>query len=214
MPRKPAPKKPPKKKAAPVWRRLRLSDEFLLVLDEILQWDKEKTTKEKRDEKTQDYITIEWERNVNQLRAIFLSDEELIMLTNERLKELKEEDKQINYRTIQRYKSLINWEQRTTEEVKNNEHFTDKEIDLLDKFCRLMKKHLIKQKQLLFQWIVDDKLRQRYAWITERKFDEWNIRMKIESKNENTNENFTAHIDINHMSEDERKAYLQNLTRS
>lgn len=54
--------------------------------------------------------------------------------------------------------------------------------DYFESFCRLIKKHLIKQKQKLFQAMVSaPKDRQKYAWIIERKFDEWNIRNKQET---------------------------------
>ena len=52
-------------------------------------------------------------------------------------------------------------------------------------FCPLIKKALIRQKVSLFEKLKgDDKQRQRYAWIIERKFDDWNLKTKKEHTGE------------------------------
>ncbi len=52
---------------------------------------------------------------------------------------------------------------------------------LYPEFLRLVKKALIKEKQRLLESLEKDKGQwQRFAWILERKFDEWNIKVKQE----------------------------------
>ena len=91
--------------------------------------------------------------------AIIFTDEELVDLVNE---ELDEEDR-ISYRTFKRYKA------------------GEMEDDgILSLFVSLYKKALLAQKANLQQGLIDDVPGgwQRYAWILERKFDEWNLRAK------------------------------------
>ena len=64
---------------------------------------------------------------------------------------------------------LVNGRARETEEP----HYA--------KFLHLIKKALFKEKKRLLELLAkDDKQWQRYAWILERKFDDWNIKMKSE----------------------------------
>ena len=54
-------------------------------------------------------------------------------------------------------------------------------MQLFPKFLHLIKKALFKEKKRLLELLAkDDKQWQRYAWILERKFDDWNIKMKSE----------------------------------
>jgi hypothetical protein len=60
----------------------------------------------------------------------------------------------------------------------------------------LIKKALLIQKQNLFKKFEnDDRAWQRWAWIIERKFTEWNLKHISENKNENTH---TGEIKINY----------------
>ncbi len=93
--------------------------------------------------------------------AIILTDSELLLLTNEQL----EEDQKICQSTFEKWKA-----------GKNNEATHSQ-------FLRLYKKALIIQKKALFAKMEheDQKNWQKYAWIIERKFDEWNMRKKFET---------------------------------
>lgn len=97
--------------------------------------------------------------------AVYLTDDELRVLTND----LVEEEHQISDRTFESWKN---------EDIKD--------ILKID-FLRLYKKAMIVQKKKLFEKLEkeDDKW-QKYAWIIERKFDEWNLRSKQEVKSEST----------------------------
>lgn len=99
----------------------------------------------------------------NDINAVILTDEELVYEVNERVPE----EKQITTRTFENWKS----------KVKN-----DKQLDEQGKqFFRLIKKALIKQKKELFQkFREDEKAWQKWAWIIERKFEDWNIRYKTD----------------------------------
>lgn len=93
--------------------------------------------------------------------VLYCTDEDLFLLFNEKL---AEKDR-ITYRTFQRWKA--------GEHKEHNELFNE--------FCRVIKKALVKEKRnLLNQLKKDDKAWQRWAWIIERKFDEWNIKHKQE----------------------------------
>ena len=144
---------------------------------------KEEVTKTNDQGKT---VTVEQERilNINEYRAIFLTDEELLFLINEKLIEAKEEDKIFHERTFQRYKRKFVMRQAESEEEEKEDPIPSMDEEYFEQFCRLIKKHLINQKQKLFQSMFSPyKDWQKYAWIIERKFDEWNIKRKSESFN-------------------------------
>lgn len=93
--------------------------------------------------------------------VVILTDDELLMECNERL----EEKNKVAERTFQSWKA---WE------VKSDEY---------SEFLRLYKKALANQRRELFkklQW--EESQWQKYAWIIERKFDEWNLRKVSESR--------------------------------
>lgn len=95
------------------------------------------------------------------------TDEEIVFLVNEKL----EEDEQICQSTFEKWKAG---------KVEDEEAWRE--------FLRLYKKALISQKNTLFSKMQkDDPQWQKTAWIIERKFDEWNIRIKSENKNDNNN---------------------------
>ena len=102
-------------------------------------------------------------------QVIFLTDAEFVFLLNEMLPE----PDRINIRTFERWKVKF---------LGESVDGVDELDDVGTEFCRLYKIAMIRQKSALFtkltspmegQW-------QRYAWIIERKFDEWNIRHKSE----------------------------------
>ncbi len=114
---------------------------------------------------TPDVVDI-FEEVVN-ANILCCTDEELFLLLND---ELEEADR-VSYRTFQRWKA--------GEDKENDE--------LFNRFCRLIKKALIKEKRNLLDHLkTEEKQWQKWAWIIERKFDEWNIKQKIEGKQELT----------------------------
>ncbi len=91
--------------------------------------------------------------------ALICTDEELLFLLNEKL----DEKERISEDSFQRYKA---WK------LKDNE-------DLIKSFCGLYKRALLKEKVNLMRNLkTTDSAWQRYAWIIERKFDEWNLKAK------------------------------------
>lgn len=102
---------------------------------------------------------------------VALTDEDIVFLVNEEL----EEDERIHQSTFQKWKA-----------GKIEDEEAGKE------FLRLYKKALIKEKtNLMTSLKTEDWQWQKMAWIIERKFDEWNIRMKTEN-----NTNLSGSLDI------------------
>ena len=117
--------------------------------------------------------------------VLMCTDEELVMLTNE----LLEEKDQICENTFIWWKAG-----NITEEYK--ETYT--------KFLGLYKKALSKEKKsLMVRFQSDEGQWQKWAWIIERKFDEWNIRIKTDNKNENTNKNLNVNWSLKDKSDEE-----------
>jgi hypothetical protein len=92
---------------------------------------------------------------------LFATDEELV----EQINELLPEEQRFTYEAFSKWKRGLNTETNI----------------LFPQFVRLIKKALFKEKKRLLELLAkDDKQWQRYAWILERKFDDWNIKMKSE----------------------------------
>lgn len=107
---------------------------------------------------------------------MLLTDEELVFLINQDLKE----SEKVAIRTFKLWKSGDYAEKGETGK----------------EFLPLIKKALIVQKENLFKkFSNDDRAWQRWAWIIERKFSEWNLKNINENKNENTH---TGEIKINY----------------
>ena len=111
------------------------------------------------------------------INAIILTDDELVLLINEELdrQDISDEEKEkqkISDRTFQRWKA------------KNKED--SEELDEVGRqFCRIIKKALLKQKRHLFDKFRDEEGQwQKWAWIIERKFDDWNIKHKHDHSTE------------------------------
>lgn len=127
--------KPPAKKKKLPFRPTKLTDRFITAAKEVISED---------------------------LNAIIMTDEELLMLINAKLPE----EAQVADTTWKEWKA-------GTAPVKQIEH--------LEAFRLLVKNALTKQKAHLFTKMqYDDKAWQRWAWIIERKFDDWNIRQKVD----------------------------------
>jgi len=107
---------------------------------------------------------------------MLLTDEELVFLINEEL----EQKYKVSDRTFARWKA---------------KQFNEDD-DIGKTFVMLIKKALIIQKENLFKkFSNDDRAWQRWAWIIERKFSEWNLKNINENKNDNTH---TGEIKINY----------------
>lgn len=118
---------------------------------------------------------LNWLSELKQVLAVedilFLSDKDLQFLVN---KNLDEKDR-ITERTFENWKA-------------NKFHPSD---TIGKEFIESIQFALIKQKQFLSKKMIeDDKNWQRYAWIMERKFTEWNL--KHISENINRNEQQTT----------------------
>ena len=102
------------------------------------------------------------------INAIILTDEEMVLLVNDILPENNKFS----------YSAFKDWKAFATDVKKDT---TDYNAMMYDKIRSVIKKALTIQKQNLFTKMQNDKQAwQKYAWIIERKFDEWNIRNKIE----------------------------------
>lgn len=118
------------------------------------------------------------------INAIILTDEELFIQANLYL----EEKDRIWYMSFKNYKSSS----------------IKEESEAYEEFLSLYKTALLTQKRNLFiklQW--DEAQWQKYAWIIERKFSEWNLRIKTENKNENTNKNLNVNWSLKEKTDQE-----------
>lgn len=94
--------------------------------------------------------------------VLFTTDEELVMLVNDVLPE----ESRFTYDAFSKWK-------REKSQSDN---------PIFPQFLHLIKKALFKEKKRLLDCLQnDDKSWQRFAWILERKFDEWNIKIKSET---------------------------------
>ena len=141
---------------------------------------KDKINKGGRPSKIHAFIKVfEEQMNIEAIKeqVIYLTDAELVFIINEML---LDEDKISNH-TFKRWKAK---EMGTTVEG----------VEDLDevgrKFCTLYKKALIQMKAALFNKMLDKTQIswQKYAWILERKFMEWNIRQIGEQEDEQKNQ--------------------------
>jgi hypothetical protein len=161
-------------------RPIKLSDTRIKVAESLLEWDIVTV---------QSWVDQHWEpiyetKTMHQFRAIFLTDEEFVTLVNEKLKDLKEEDKIFSYDSFSIYKNKVLW---NAEEQTDNKPINNDEIELFKKFLSIIKKHLILQKSMLFENLSTTKKdRTRFAWIIERKFSDWNLKNISESKVDQT----------------------------
>lgn len=101
--------------------------------------------------------------------VICLTDEDLLMECNE----LLDDGDKVPERTFQSWKAQ-----------------KDSGNPLYSEFLRLYKKALSNQRRDLFRTFKNEPSQwQKYAWILERKFSDWNLRVLSENKNDNHNTN-------------------------
>jgi hypothetical protein len=97
------------------------------------------------------------------MNAIILTDEELITLVNDKLPE----EERFSWSAYKDWKAFALGTKTDT---------TAENIKLYQRLGSLIKKALIMQKQSLFKKLQTEPQWQRYAWILERKFSEWNLK--------------------------------------
>jgi hypothetical protein len=118
---------------------------------------------------TDNFIEVATGIIFDDINAIILTDEELVMLINEKLSEKA----RISDRTFQRWKD-------------KNKNESDDLDEIGKQFCRLIKKALVIQKRHLFDKFREEPNQwQKWAWIIERKFDDWNIKRKSDVTSDN-----------------------------
>jgi len=104
------------------------------------------------------------------INAIILTDEELTIEVNERL---KEEDR-FSYSAFKDWKAFAVG-------TKTEEDTSPENYELYKQIRSVIKKALLKQKKHLFDKFRDEEGQwQKWAWIIERKFDDWNIKYKYD----------------------------------
>lgn len=135
---------------------------------------------------TRDFLEAAEEVLNDDINAIIFTDAELRELINDKLVP----DAQV---------SETRWEEWKAGNMKN---------PIVEEFRGLYKKALSQQKSNLFQEMrKDDKAWTRFAWIIERKFDDWNLRKKIEETSDRTikiiKEDFTSNPESNDEQEEE-----------
>ena len=103
----------------------------------------------------------------DELHILVYTDKDLCFLLNQRLTD----EHQVSYRTFQRYKAAV---------MKGAE----KDIKAFDivyqRFYELMTEALLRMKKRLMQKIIEaEKGWQRFKWMLEMKFKEWNLHWQI-----------------------------------
>ncbi len=122
----------------------------------------------------------------NPFDVISMTDDELLFQCNSLLKE----NAKISNRTFERWKNK------------------EEESPIFQEFCRLYKQALTQQKRELFRRLQSEPAQwQRFAWIIERKFSDFNLRSITENKNINTNLEVT-----NELTPEQKKLIAQRYT--
>jgi len=116
-------------------------------------------------------------------KAVILTDDELFFLINDWL----EQEYKVTERTFQSWKSK-------SIKCGSEEEIEEEYWRLFVEFLRLIKKALVNQKNCLYKELKDKEnwQWQRIAWIIERKFTDWNLKVISENRNDNTNKNYEA----------------------
>ena len=108
------------------------------------------------------------------INAIILTDEELTIEVNERL----EEGDKFSYSAFKDWKAFAVG-------TKTEEDTSPENYELYKQIRSVIKKALLKQKRHLFDKFRDEEGQwQKWAWIIERKFDDWNIKHKHDHSTE------------------------------
>jgi hypothetical protein len=97
------------------------------------------------------------------LNAIILTDEELVTLVNDKLTPKE----RFSWSAYKDWKAFA---------IGTRTDTTAENMELYQRLGSHIKKSLILQKQSLFKNLQTEPQWQRYAWILERKFSEWNLK--------------------------------------
>lgn len=145
----------------------------------------------------------------NEKNVKYCTDEELILLINEKLND-KEKI------------SIDTWKRWKKGDFKRDDEQLDiwgeTEESIYQKFCTLTALALIEQKHALFENLeAADRTWSKWAWIIERKFTDWNLRQIIESTEDvllKTNEDLDQNKkeQLNQLLEDYEKKTTSNNT--
>jgi len=155
------------------------------TIKKVVKVKKEKTIH--GNSKVQDFyealkLVLESDKN----KVWIMKDEELLEEVN---LHLEDKSKHICKRSFERYKK------KALSIAENDSNLPQKEHELYVSFCRLIKKALIQQKTNLFNRLLSSSSNwQRFAWIIERKFDEWNLKHKAEHEH-NVKRNMSELLD-------------------
>ncbi len=103
------------------------------------------------------------------MNVIILTDEELITLVNDKLPE----EERFSWSAFKDWKAHA---------LGKRDGTTPENEELYERLGSHTKKALIKQKQGLFEKLQSESQWQKYAWILERKFSEWNLKHVSEVK--------------------------------
>jgi len=125
-----------------------------------------------RPTKINDTIIQAFQTVVNEdFNSIFLTDEELVILVNELLKPRD----QFSYSAFKDWKAFA---------LKSKVDSSPENLLKYRELESLIKRALIKQKKTLFQKFQEDSQWQKWAWILERKFADWNLRQLSEVRHD------------------------------
>lgn len=111
------------------------------------------------------------------MRMIIFTDLEWVTLINERLRKIKDNESKNLPESISQ-SSWDKWKAKAKEDLKAG--VTE---GIYYRFLQTIKRLMLEQKEGLFNSMAtDEKAWTRWAWIIERKFDDWNIKHKIKDE--------------------------------
>lgn len=154
-----------------------ISKKRVETFEQVINWDKILETKmnlETWKEERVEYL------DPNALNAIVLTEEDLVNMTNWKLRRSWYKENTITYRTFKTYKAKI----KSWAVIPEDAEWIYK-YELMAKLKDIVMDAIAIQKARLFKnlttWPANNW--QKYAWIIERKYDSWNIRQKTEDVN-------------------------------
>lgn len=131
------------------------------------------------------WIDTAIELTSNEMNIIALTDMEYLETVNEKVEDkLKEQNKYVSKKEIRKHQISDG----TFMEYKAGKELSNPVAQaMLDEFSEVYKKAIkIQKKNLMIAMAKEDKSRQRFAWIIERKFGDWNLKKVSEKKIEHS----------------------------
>lgn len=165
-----------------IW--LKFSSEFVEAFEYVLKPDVEVVkvrVKVGKDENWEDEY-VEEDRAVerNKFNAVVLSIDDLVTMTNNRLRDLDLGKHCVTPRTFLNYKNFY-YGTLNGDDISHLPKYGTVDFKKFERMFSAFERALLRNKQELFQNIEkDSKARQRWTWIIERKFEEWNLKEKKE----------------------------------